>query len=161
MGMEHYQQARLLIRKHLDLLYFTRPSKEDLIVKAEIALGVEFPPLYRLFLSEWGFIRFAGAEIYGIADSDFTNTPVSNDIRQTLELRRYGLPNYLILISFLDDGEYAALDTRSSYEPDQCPVIDCAPGIYQLSDQPEKLAEDFGQFFLNEVVRALKFHKRM
>jgi hypothetical protein len=87
---------------------------------------------------------------------------VPNGIWLTLAERKKGyLAPHLILVSFLDDGEYAALDIRFSYEPDECPVIVCAPGIYELPDKPEKLADDFGVFFYDQVKAALSRRGRI
>jgi antitoxin YobK len=144
------------------------PRSEALVSKAEDALRLRFPPLYRRFVLEYGCGGFGPSEIYGVSRDEFAKATVPNGVWLTLQERCKGyLPPHLILISFLDDGEYAALDSRFSYEPDQCPVIVCTPFYNEakkrpeLSETSERLASDFGEFFLNQIIQALKFRNRM
>jgi antitoxin YobK len=162
MSASDFEKAVELIETNPDLDDFIGPRSEHLVVKAEEALQLKYPPLYRQFVRKYGCGGFGPSEIYGVLDDNLMKATVPNGVWLTLKPRRKGyLPPHLILISFLDDGEYAALDTRYSYEPDQCPVIICAPGIYELSNNPEVLADDFGRYFLDKVVHALKFNKRI
>lgn len=161
MSEADYDRAFALIEENRDLNHFVGPRSDALVSKAENALHLRFPPLYRRFLLEYGCGGFGPSEIYGVSRDEFVKATVPNGIWLTLQERLKGyLPHHLVLISFLDDGEYAAIDTRFPYEPDQCPVIVCAPGIYELSEPPERLASDFGEFFLSQIVQALKFHDR-
>src|SRR5688572_11678851 len=126
MSKEQYFLAKALIQQNGDLVRFSRGADIGLIEKAEKALDLKFPPLYRLFLQDFGALVFAGITIDGITDDNFVTSSAPNGIWLTLEERKKGnIPSHLVLFFFLDDGEYAALDTRFSYEPDQCPVIVC------------------------------------
>jgi antitoxin YobK len=153
---EQYNQAKALVHEHDDLILFSHGAEDGVISKAETVLGLKFPPLYRQFLRDFGALVFAGIVIEGITGDDFVSSSVPNGVWLTLQERqKVHLAHHLILISFLDDGEYGALDTRFSYNPDQCPVIVCGPGIYELPDEPEKLGDDFGEFFLDQIKSAL------
>lgn len=156
MSIEHYELAKSLAKEHSDVIRYMGPASQRLILAAEEVLQLTFPPLYRRFLAEFRYLWCGGIEIYGITSENFIKATVPNAVWLTKEERSKGhLPAHLILIQFLDDGEYAALDTRFSYDPDQCPVIVCAPGVYDLPNKPEKLADDFGQFLLDQVKEAL------
>jgi antitoxin YobK len=162
MSEADYEKARVLIEKNPDMNHFVGPRNEALVSKAEGALQLQFPPIYRRFVLEYGCGGFGSSEFYGVSRDEFVKATVPNGVWLTLDQRRKGyLPTHLLLVSFLDDGEFAALDTRFPYNPDQCPVIVCAPGIYELSEPPEKLAEDFGGFFLTQVIQALQFKNRI
>jgi hypothetical protein len=52
-------------------VFFAGSKADDLIQKAEKALGLYLPPTYRRFVSALGAGDIAGQEFYGVIDDDF------------------------------------------------------------------------------------------
>ena len=133
--------------------HFSGEKPEDLILKAEEALGVKLPPSYRLFISKYGCGNICSLEIYGIIKDDFENGTVPNGIWATLNQRKLSnLPQELILITDTGDGGYYALNAYNKSSGEEYPVVEWMPG----ADNPD-LAElpisynDFGEFLLGKV----------
>ena len=122
-------------------------QKDDaLIEKAEVALGLRFPPTYKRFLAELGCGDIEGLEFYGIIDDDFESSSVPNAIWLTLDERKLGLPNNLILIYAADNGAYYALDADQVNSEGEYPVVS-----YELNGNTVRIAEDYGSFMLAEL----------
>jgi hypothetical protein len=65
-----------------------------LVLKAESALGLKFPPTYRKFLLEYGCGNIFGMEFYGVVDDNFINSSIPDAIWITLNERKTSnLPN--------------------------------------------------------------------
>jgi antitoxin YobK len=151
MAATNYAAAMEIIQRHPDLNDFIGAREEESVVAAERALSLKFPPLYRRFLRELGCGSFGSSEIYGVCTVNFENSSVPDGIWLTLEERRSAyLPPYFVILAALGDGPYAVLDTRFSYEPDQCPVK------AWLRREMDMIASDFGEFLLQQVTRALR-----
>ncbi|HUM12480.1 MAG TPA: SMI1/KNR4 family protein [Myxococcaceae bacterium] len=131
---------------------FEGPRPEALVTRAEAVLGVVFPPSYRQFLLELGCGNLAGFEVYGLVDEDFTRPGVPDAVRLTLEERRnVGLDPRYVVIGTLGDGSIDCLDTAHLDRQGEATVV-------QLSaegEDPVKLADSFGEYFLTEVTDAL------
>ena len=69
--MSDYERAAALIAESKDDADFAGPRPAELIQAAEEALGVQFPPTYRRFVSEYGAGNIGSTEIYGVIDFDF------------------------------------------------------------------------------------------
>lgn len=132
---------------------FLGPRDPALVIAAETAIGSIFPPAYREFVLGRGAGYFAGIEFYGVTDGNFETSEIPNGIWLTLKLRREGaiLPNILV-IADAGDGAYYCIELRSHGE---CPVVIYEPAIPAIPQRPEKVAEDFGEFFLGQVQQAL------
>jgi hypothetical protein len=99
---------------------------------------------------------FGFFEVYGVCTADFENSAAPDGIWLTLRQRKLvELPQYFIILTALSDGPYAVLDTRFSYEPDQCPVK-AWQGI-----ELDSLAGDFGSFLLQQVAFVARTKKRL
>lgn len=101
---------------------FDGEKPQSLIEKAEKTLGLYFPRSYKAFLQKYGCGDADGVEFYGVINDDFENSSVPDAIWLTLEERKTGLPNHLVIISSSGDGSYYALDT-SKMIGHECPVI--------------------------------------
>ena len=135
---------------------FHGPKSEELIVKAERALGVTFPPTYRAFLSRYGCGSVPGYEFYGIIDDDFENSSVPDAIWLTLDERRFSrLPSSLVLISGTGDGGFYAIDLDQKEHHGESPVVQWWPGSPNASGNRSKIASHFGAFLLECVQRAM------
>lgn len=133
-------------------------SKEDaLIVSAENALALKFPPTYRLFLKKYGCGGFRGFEIYGLTKDhsvNFENLSIPNAIWLTLDERKDDyLPHHFIIISDTGDGYWYCLDSSQPNSEGEYPVV--IWGLDMAEKDKEKVAEDFGEFLLNELKQRL------
>lgn len=125
---------------------FEGPKDSAFLEKAEVALGLTFPPTYRKFLAELGCGDIEGLEFYGLIGDDFESSSVPDAIWLTLNERKSGLPNNLVLIYATGDGAYYALDTNQINSAGENPVVS-----YKLNGSLEKIADDYGAFMLSEL----------
>lgn len=127
---------------------FDGEKAEDLVVLAENALGVSFPPSYRSFLRDYGCGGFDGFEVYGLIDENFVDSSVPNGIWLTLNERGgIGLEKKFVIVGSGGDGTYLALDTGSCDSNGEAPVV-------RLSVEGEKfeiVAPSFGRYLLSAV----------
>ena len=96
-----------------------------------------------------------GQEFYGVTTDNFTSASVPNGVWLTLDERRNGLANSLIVIGSTGTGEYYVLDTAKVGPDGECPVLVWAQGRSAPSDDLEVVAADFGSFFSALVSEAL------
>jgi len=151
MSLPKYRRARELIAT-AGAGDFEGPKPESLVARAEAALGVTFPPSYRAFLRELGCGSVAGFEVYGVVDEDFVHSAVPDAVWITLEERRNnGLDPRFIIIGALGDGSYDCLDTAHLDREGEAPVVQ----VSAEGDDPVRLADSFGEYFLAEVTDAI------
>ena len=146
-------EARLIKRIQSDpASSFKRGATERQLDAAQKRLGVRFPPSYRQFLLELGCGNVSGFEVYGLVDDDFTNSSVPDAIWLTLEERRTnGLDPRFIVIGALGDGTFDCLDTVHLDGSGEAPVVQ----VSAEGENPVRLADSFGEYFLAEVQDAL------
>jgi hypothetical protein len=125
---------------------FEGPKEDSLINKAEVVLGLTFPSSYRRFLATLGCGDIEGLEFYGLVRDDFEHSSVPDAIWLTINERKAGLPNNLVLIYAAGDGTYYALDTWQVDDSGECPVVS-----YDVDGEIEKIADDYGSFLLSEL----------
>ena len=151
MSIEKYQQARQLI-EDAGGGDFEGPKPEALVARAETALGLTFPPSYRRFLLEMGCGDINGLEIYGLINDKFENSTVPNGIWLTLNERRgIGLHPSYVLIGEGGEGTLYALDTRQAGKGGEALVLRLSVDGKQI----ERVAESFGDYFLEAVQRVV------
>jgi len=146
MSMLDYESAR----SYIDRLGgdFEGTKSEYLVLAAEEALGLHFPPTYRQFLHEFGCGDVNGIEIYGIIDNEFEDAGIPDAIWLTLELRRsVGLDLNYVAFSEQGDGSYYVLDTGTSDEEGENPVI----LVSVDGEVMETLFPSFGAWLLSEL----------
>lgn len=147
MGVSELEEGLQLIEGK-DGSFFKGSISDDLVLKAEKYLEVEFPISYKYFLKKKGCGSFRSKEFYGITGDNFKKGSVPNGIWLTGDERRNSdLDWSLILIGQSIEGYYA-LDTSEMING-ECPVVDFIPGIER--EGLEVIAPDFGIFFLNQV----------
>jgi hypothetical protein len=150
--MEDLDEAFELIEHNDDQADFDGPKPKDLLSKAEQALGLSFPPTYRVFLSRLGCGDIAGAEFYGVVKDDFVNSGVPDAIWLTLDERKSSqLPKSHIIIGSTVDGGYYAIDCSQQSGVNENPVVEWWAGPQKQST----VAADFGEFFLRSIREAL------
>jgi len=132
--------------------------EDEVIRAAEVKLGVQFPPSYRLFLSRYGAALCAGFEIAGLfyAGNDDEGPPLWSDVvAATLQRRRQSdglIPDSYVPVSD-DGGDYTFyLDTTCSESQGECPVVVLGPGADGVI-----VAEDFFEFLVRSFEGSLSF----
>jgi len=133
---------------------FVGPRDVALIDLAEQTLDLTFPPTYREFLLRLGCGDCLGQEFYGLIDDDFENSSVPDAIWLTLnERNESSLPHALILVGSTGDGGYYAIDRSRIDTQGESPVVEWWP-LESPSTEPRPIAEDFGQFLLQQLQAA-------
>lgn len=134
--MSEYERAVALIDEHEDQADFVGPRSLELIQRAELAVGLRFPPTYRRFLSEYGAGNIGGTEIFGVVDDDFETSSVPDAIWLNLTHPREDL----FVFYALGEGTEFCLDTSRTAPDGEMPVIAVDPG----GEVREEIAPDFG-----------------
>jgi len=146
MSMQNYERALELIDE-IGSGDFEGAKSEALVEKAEIALGLKFPPSYRRFLLELGCGDIEGVEVYGIIDDNFEKSSIPNGIWMTLNQREaIDLKNQFVIVGEDGDGTLHAIDT-GVVESGESPVVRLSVDGRNV----EKMANDFGSYLLSRV----------
>lgn len=156
MTMAHLEEAFHLIEASAEG-DFVGERSENLIVKAEAALKHSFPPTYRTFLARYGCGDIRGCEIYGVINDDLVNSGIPDAIWLTLRERMSNTDcDKLILVAASGYGSYFAIDCAQPSEAGEHPIVEWWPGHPRSHDNPRKIANDFGEFFLQEIRNSLE-----
>ena len=159
MPVTHYEDAVALMEQYPEILYYVGKQTESAVHKAEIALEIKFPPLYRRLLLEYGRLAFGSIEFMGIGQKE--NTGKQMDIVEyTFHLRE--LTNLSTdVLPIMESGttayEYGLLLNKPN-EQGEPPVIVFHIHLDINDYTPEVEAEDFGIFLLNQVKDAIEFY---
>lgn len=150
MGLKEYQLAKDLVNNHSN--DFVGSISESMVVLAEQALNVTFPPSYRQFLLDFGCGVMESFGVYGLGPEDLYIQSVYNTVWLTIyERKSMELNPAYIIIGSVGDGSYYALDTRIKNDDGENPVM-----VVSVEYAVEEEASDFGTYFLNEVKHALE-----
>lgn len=156
MSMESLKKAFEIINSFDPLESdFSGEQSDDLILKAEKALGFTFPPTYRYFVKNYGCGDFRGLEIYGVVSDNFVDSRIPNGIWLTLKKRKqFNIPHSVLIISDTGDGYYYVIDTSKKNADGESPVF-----VWFVDKSPptEKVNEDFGDFFLEQVTSSASY----
>lgn len=155
MSMNDLLKAFDLIEQNKDKSEFAGTISEDLISRAEKALGMPFPPTYRLFLKKYGCGDLGGFEVFGIIDSDFESPGELNFIWLNHKRRKSeNLPLNFIIIAKTGFGPSYVLDSSQKDRTGEYPVLLWVGGLPETPT--EKVNEDFGEFLLEHIQNALQ-----
>ncbi len=148
MNTQQYENAVELIKK-AGGGDFEGPKPESLVVKAESALGLTFPPSYRRFLLEFGCEDINGLEIFGLINDNFDKSTIPNGIWLTLNERQaISLAQIYVIIGDSGDGSYYALDTGQTDAIGENPVVRLSlDGAYIGT-----IADNFSSFLVNALI---------
>jgi hypothetical protein len=134
--------------------YESGTGKPDSVIKkAENLLGVHFSKQLYHYFSNYGYIEFFGAEIYGIVKDDFSGIPSGACVETALiDRKRYALPLAWMPIYDFGDGNMAYLNFDDKNEDEEPPIIMAiyTGKTYEIRHQ---VASDFGDFLLVLVER--------
>jgi hypothetical protein len=159
MSMENLNKALKLIESNFsrDEVLINGPVKEEVILKAEDALGVKFPNTYKKFLQNFGSGCVGSDYFYGLGKQDFDFTSSIPEVTayhvvwSNLYDQKLGyIPSHLITIYNVGNGEAYCLDI-SKMNNKECPVVAWSIGVCKQKKELEVIAPDFGTFLLNCV----------
>jgi hypothetical protein len=135
---------------------FHGPKDENIIFKAELILGLKFPPSYRFFLQTVGAGGPGKAYIPGLITNTSQALKDGGIVWGELTDREKGFhPKHLINIHDVGEGTTYCLDTSQMNEEGECPVVAWPLGGYEETPVLEIIAPDFGTFFLDLVKQEL------
>jgi antitoxin YobK len=141
-----------IIENNSEDAFFAGEKPEELIRKAEQALGTSFPPSYCKFLRKYGCGNVAGLEFYGLTTDSFQTGSVPNGIWLTLDERKTSnLPSSLVIVADNGSGGWFALKTDEVDANGECPVVEKFPG----TDEMPLVSNSFGDFLLSELESAI------
>jgi len=163
MSLLDYEDAKELVRELLDkslgVSTFVGPKTGRLIKLAEERLSLKFPDTYHHFLLEYGAGGVGGVEFYGVVQEEFEQSGYPDVVWLTLKGRReWDLPEYLLPVYDLGDGELYCLDFRKKVG-DEVKVVGFTPGYSTPEQSLDIVAEDFGKLFLDQVKLALNIKR--
>jgi len=127
------------------------PVAESAISAAEQALGCEFPPSYREFLTTWGGIALPQHlavvhDFVGIAPTDADGDVVARTLRARAERK---LGESLVIVGMgAQHQEWFCIDTNRPHANGECPIL-----MFDARDNAldQQFYDDFGQM-LEEVM---------
>jgi antitoxin YobK len=144
-------QASRIITVRPDLASFLGPVSEESIETAEGRLGIRFPSSYRAFLVRFGAGAFGATEIFGVIPSP-ANVGPPDAVWLTMQGRTdWQLPTSMVVVWFDGMGGYGVLDASRQGPDGEPPLHRWEPGSSTPDSPLEKLAPDFGSFFLERV----------
>ncbi|APM39146.1 SMI1/KNR4 family protein [Clostridium kluyveri] len=152
MSYVNYQKAVEIMSKNKEKCHFIGERSEELIEKAEDALGIKFSRIYKEFLIKYGAGNYGAEEILGVIDDDFEESSVPDGIWYTLtEREEVDLPMNLVVIYETGGDELFCLDFNNLNEEKEPVVVAYIPGEDNKNQKYEKIADDFGDFLLQLV----------
>jgi len=124
------------------------PAAEPDIRLAEEALGVRFPPSYRLFLARCGAAVGDGLDLAGLFEDDTSAGPPlwNHVVRLTLRLRRAArgsLPPAYVAVSGDGCDCIHYIDTASHRPDGESPVVAMGPGAEAVT-----IADSFADYVI-------------
>lgn len=148
MSPQDYEIAKELIMNSSKFSNFQGSKEETLICAAEEYLAIKFPPTYRTFLKEFGAGGLGSFEIYGLVNDNFINSGIPDVVWLTAKWRKeLRLPDHLIPVYGLGDGEYYCLDLKASNGA-EAKVVAFVPGFSSPTQALDVIASDFGELLL-------------
>lgn len=157
MGVREAEQFVALVHGHPDISNELGGCDEEVIARAEEALGVTFPPSYRLFVRELGTCEIAGEAFSGVWVRDSDPGTIYGSVRDTLDLRATsGLPPALIAVRPDGMGGHFVLDTAAPDADGEAPVRVWEAGASKAGDELEYIGPDFGTVALQLATRAVE-----
>ncbi|WP_129688239.1 SMI1/KNR4 family protein [Gottfriedia acidiceleris] len=161
MSWSNYEKALALLEENKVNCDYIGECSDLLIEKAEIALGLKFPNIYRHFIRKYGAGVFATWDILGITNENIYesyNPDYPDAIKFTLLKRKENnLPKNFISIIDYDYDILYCLDFNKLNDKSEPAVVNF--NIGEEFGEQELIAEDFGDFLLDIIqaeIEALK-----
>ncbi|WP_225768826.1 SMI1/KNR4 family protein [Inquilinus sp. Marseille-Q2685] len=129
-------------------------ATDDMLFAFEGRLGVKFPPSYRHFLARMGTLSFMGHQFYGITKSGLNAQSIPCVLWATERSREKGhITDSMLRIKMSGHGPFYVIDLSQTDAEGEGPVLELP--VQGISGGSEKIADDFGSFFLDEITSAL------
>ena len=130
---------------------FAGGACDEIIVEFEKALGVEFPPSYKLFLKKFGALSFGGNTYYGITKTGLEATAVPSVFFATKTTRDRGdADSAMIVVKASGYGPVFSIDT-SQLSPSGEAVVVLTELSFKRDGAKEVMYESFEAFFCDTV----------
>lgn len=153
MSVDDIRKAYKLMESSGEEIEVIGGGSKELISAAEVFLGVTFPDDYRYFLEKFGALSFEAEEFYGITKSGLKAKSVPSVIFATMAARDRGdISNSMINVKSSGYGPSFCIDTSGN--GDSAPVVEVGLS-FKRDGVKVQVAKSFGEFFLNEIERAV------
>lgn len=130
---------------------FSGGASDEVIAEFEKALGVQFPPSYKLFLKKFGALSFGGDTYYGITKSGLTAAEVPCVCFATKFARDAGDADpKMIVVKASGYGPSFSIDT-SQLSPSGEAVVVLTELAFKRDGAKEVMYESFEAFFCDTV----------
>lgn len=155
MDIEDLKKAHKIMKDSGEEIEVIGGASEDMISKAEVFLGVRFPEDYRYFLEKYGALAFEAEEFYGITKDGLEAKSVPSVIFATKAARDRGdISERMIIIKSSGYGPSFCIDTSGDSSSTSVPVVE-VDFSFKRGGIKKQVAESFGEFFLNEIEKAV------
>lgn len=155
MSIEDIKKAHKLMEDSGEEIEVIGGASEDIISKAEAFLGVCFPDDYRYFLEKYGALAFEAEEFYGITKDGLEAKSVPSVVFATKVARDRGdISERMINIKSSGYGPNFCIDVSGDDSGTPAPVVEVDLS-FKRDGIKKQVAESFGEFFLNEIERAV------
>jgi hypothetical protein len=151
MGERQAHSAIARILDEIDDREVAGGASEERIAQVERKLGVELPRSYRAFLEQFGAGDFGHFIVFGIVDDADGPLADLDAVERTLTAREESnLPTTAVIFSERGDTANLAFQCAERDQFGECPVA-IFPREYSAVEEPNMLAEDFGDWLLRTV----------
>ena len=131
-------------------------ATEEQIVLVENELKTLFPPSYKAFLKKYGCLSFEAEEFYGVTPDGIHANAIPSVFFATRSARNKGdVSDKMILIKTTGYGLNFCIDMNEADDQGEAPVYE-VPLSFKRDGQRNKVADNFADFFYNEIALALE-----
>lgn len=160
MSFENYEKALKIIGENKNIMDCVGERSNELVLKAEKALGLKLPRQYKDFVLRFGAGDFGAVEFYGLIDDDFENSGIPDVVWVTLNNRKkFNFPKHLLIIYYTGFEELFCLDFNNLNRNNEPRVVSFAISADIEHQTYEIIADDFGDFLLDSIEQELEFIK--
>jgi antitoxin YobK len=131
-------------------------ATEEQILLVEKELQTLFPPSYKAFLKKFGCLSFEAEEFYGMTPDGINANSIPSVFFATKSARSRGdASDKMILIKTTGYGPNFCIDMNEANDQGEAPVYE-VPLSFKRDGQKNKVADNFADFFYNEINLALE-----
>lgn len=160
MSLENYNRALEIITENKEIFFSVGERSDELVLKAEDALGIKFSNQYKDFVLKFGAGSFGAEEFYGVIDEDFEDSSTPDAVWMTLsERQESNLPENLLVVYHTGGEEMFCLDYSNLNSDGEPKVVSFVIGVDIEYQTYEVIANDFGDFLLDMINQELDFRK--
>lgn len=138
-----------VIQQHITEADLAGPMSEERVTRAEQQLRLRFPPSYRRFLRAFGSGGVGPEEFFGLTRTDGAGIP--NAIWYTLDQRKDGLPESMIVVGASGYGTLYCLNITQEDPEGEAPVVEWDPGLPSEKQSLLPIASSFAEFAISAI----------